>query len=212
MSTAMLLNQYRQLVSGNGERPLNQPVTTDEVLADVWAQLVRAKHDRKSELRWLNVATLASDGAPQLRTVVLRDVQCDKRVITFHTDRRSGKFAQLSADSRTALHFHDRRRCLQIRMSGRAELIVMPSSQLIWSQLPDAARKTYLQAMMPGAEIDAPEESRLGSLAQDLGAENFAVIDVEVDDIDWLELKSSSHRRASFKWSGMNWVGQWVAP
>jgi hypothetical protein len=44
------------------------------------------------------------------------------------------------------------------------------------------------------------------------GYENFAVIHVVVDRLDWLWVGADDLRRASFVWKTSRWVGAWTAP
>jgi pyridoxine/pyridoxamine 5'-phosphate oxidase len=183
--------------------------TTDAVLADIWARLVRARHDRRADWRWFTVATSAADGAPRARTVVLRDVSPGQRRVDFHTDRRSAKYAQLVNDPRVALHFLDRRAALQVRMLGRAAFLSSAKAAEIWRQLPEGARAKYEQAAQPGMDLaEAADEP----LEPSLGEQNFTVVQVFVTDIDWLHLQSSGHCRTSFQFHDDRWVGRRIAP
>jgi pyridoxamine 5'-phosphate oxidase len=183
--------------------------TTDAVLADIWARLVRARHDRRADWRWFTVATSAADGSPRARTVVLRDVSPGQRRLDFHTDRRSTQYAQLVNDPRVALHFLDRRAAIQVRMLGRATFLGAAHAAAIWDRLSPGARAEYGQTASPGTNLaeagaEAPEPSP--------GKQNFTVVQVFVTAIDWLHLQSSGHCRASFQFHDNRWVGRRIAP
>ena len=186
--------------------------TTDTVLVDIWARLLRARDDSKADWRWFTVATSAADRTPRARTVVLRDVVPAENRLDFHTDRRSTKYAELVDDPRVALHFLDRRAAMQVRMLGRATFLSEPHAAKIWHGLPEAARAHYEQAAAPGldlADLDAVPDRPLGA---SIGEQNFTVVQVFVTDIDWLHLRSSGHCRASFQLKGSGWIGRWIAP
>ena len=44
------------------------------------------------------------------------------------------------------------------------------------------------------------------------GYENFAVIHVEVAQLDWLWVGADDLRRASFTWTKAMWRGRWTVP
>lgn len=186
--------------------------TIEAVLADIWARLGRARNDRKSEWRWFTVATVARDGAARARTVVLRDVAPCERRLDFHTDRRSAKIAELLADPRVALHFLDRRAAMQVRMRGRATILDDAGAAAIWSRLPEAARANYEQAAAPGTDLAPGDAPTARAAAPTNARQNFAVVQIAVADIDWLHLRSSGHRRASFRLVDCRWSGSWITP
>ncbi|MGY6410125.1 MAG: hypothetical protein ACXIUV_03735 [Alkalilacustris sp.] len=72
--------------------------------AEAWARLVRGVHDRRAAARHPTLATVAADGAPQLRTVVLRAADRAQARLHVHTDLRSAKVGDLRAEPRAAVH------------------------------------------------------------------------------------------------------------
>ena len=44
------------------------------------------------------------------------------------------------------------------------------------------------------------------------GFENFAVIDCQVESVDWLYLQHSGHLRARYTWQDDQWQSSWLAP
>ena len=186
----------------------------DDLNTWCWAQLRRAAHDRHSEFRWLNIATVDATGAPQVRTVVLRDVDQNTRRVTFHTDRRSRKLAELSTQNTVALHFHSRRHAIQMRFAGLARSSSEHDRSAAWLQLYENAKATYSQMMPSGSRLDPRDKNALdGPCNTTDGYSNFVVIDVSVSSIDWLELDTRGHRRAllTYRPSG-GLEGAWVAP
>ena len=57
-----------------------------------------------------------------MSTVVLRDANVKKRILQFHTDRRSAKCAELAANSRISLHFYNPAIKTQIRLEAGSEI------------------------------------------------------------------------------------------
>ena len=193
-------------------------VPTDRRLLDLhascWDRLIQAQHDRKSEFRWMNVATVDAHSNPQIRTVVLRSVNAKNRTLTFHTDKRSSKWDELNGNRAVALHFYARRASVQIRMSGNVTFPNESERQEAWQHLHDGARKTYNQAAPPRSVINRPEAIQKHQAISDILAyTNFAVVHVVVSKIDWLELGQDQHRRALFEYGEHNTLHAiWVAP
>jgi hypothetical protein len=48
--------------------------------------------------------------------------------------------------------------------------------------------------------------------AEQGGRENFVVIEVHVDNLDWLWVGADDMRRAAFAWTGTAWTGSWTIP
>ncbi len=82
-------------------------LTLEGALHAAFGRLAEGARDGRSPFRTPALATLGRDGAPQLRTVVLRGFDPAARSLSIHTDRRSAKVAELAADPRAALHVYD---------------------------------------------------------------------------------------------------------
>ncbi|MDW8443320.1 MAG: hypothetical protein RML45_02665 [Acetobacteraceae bacterium] len=76
--------------------------TLAALLDDTWRGLVRAAADRRHPWRTPVLATVAADGAPNARTVVLRAVDPITRRLRLHTDRRSAEGSPRSRASRAS--------------------------------------------------------------------------------------------------------------
>ena len=67
------------------------PMTTLEaVQAEVWRQLLRATNDKHHAWRAAVLATATDEGA-DARTVILREVDADARLLRIFTDERAAK-------------------------------------------------------------------------------------------------------------------------
>ena len=153
------------------------------------------------------VATIGSEGNPCNRMLVLRGAARDTSRIWFHTDRRSPKIHHLQARpyvSALAYDDHDR---VQIRVNGRVTLHKDDAvAQRHWEQTSMVVRFAYGMSPAPGAAANGavrPADPRLLSMHQQhaqgrlsAGRQNFVVIEVEVETIDWLQIADSGQRRA----------------
>ncbi|BDG72198.1 pyridoxamine 5'-phosphate oxidase family protein [Roseomonas fluvialis] len=187
------------------------PATPQEALAQAFALLSRGVADRRSPFHTPTLATRGLDGAPSLRTVVLRAFDPAARLLRVHTDRRSGKVGEIAADPRAALHVYDAGAQVQLRVAGITTLHVDDAvAQAAWTASREMSRMTYATLHAPGAPVDAPPDAPQDATA---GAVNFAALSLRIDAMDWLLLAAAGHRRARFAWDpdGVLSAG-WIAP
>jgi|LNFM01.1.fsa_nt_gb hypothetical protein len=190
---------------------LPPPETPQDALADAFRLLARGVADRRSAFHTPTLATRGLDGAPSLRTVVLRGFDPGTRVVRIHTDRRSPKVAEISADPRAAIHAYDAGAQVQLRLSGRASLhLDDATAEDAWTASREMSRVTYATADAPGTPVAAPPAAPDDPLA---GRVHFAAIVLRVDALDWLLLAAAGHRRARFGWDDAGALSAgWVAP
>ncbi|NJR71990.1 MAG: hypothetical protein HC782_02445 [Gammaproteobacteria bacterium] len=61
-----------------------------------------------------------------------------------------------------------------------------------------------------GAAIETPDLA--ASALSNTARENFCLIHVAVDLLDWVYLSSEGNRRAQFSWANGELTSQWLAP
>lgn len=196
------------------------PAHLETILAMTWIQLVQGA-ERSTHPFHLGVLATSGTEGPSLRTVVLRAVYPEQRVVLCHTDRRSGKLAEIRADERVAWLFYDAKGKVQLRLRGTAAVRAddnLTKSQ--WQRTQLSARRCYLAVHAPGtpiatpsAELAPPFDTRSPTWAEsEQGWEHFAVVACQIEAIDWLHLKARGHQRAQFLWQAAQWQASWVAP
>jgi hypothetical protein len=171
----------------------------------VWQTLTRGVADRHAPGRHLALATVAPDGAPQVRTVVLRAADRTAATIDIHTDLRSAKIAALTANPLAEALVWDPRAHLQIRLSGPVAILTGNDVAPLWARIPDTARVSYGNTPGPGTPIPGPRDHAPGD-----GAAVFAVLRMAIARIDALHL-GDPHRRAQFVQVD-GWAGGWLSP
>lgn len=189
----------------------------DATLARAWALLARGAADRRSGFHTVQFASLAEDGGPRVRTVVLRGVAADRRMARVHTDRRSAKAAELARDPRVELCAYDARLKVQMRLRGVAVIQAEgPAADAAWAGSQLRSRACYRAALGPGALLaraDEADPDPAPPASPDAGRENFVALCVVIDRIEWLYLAAAGHRRAAYVWGeGVGWRGRWLAP
>jgi len=187
------------------------PDTPAEALASAFRLLARGVADRRSPFHTPTLATRGADGAPNLRTVVLRGFDAASRTLRIHTDRRSAKAAEIAAEPRAMLHAYDPGAQVQLRLAGRARLHLDDEvAEAAWAASREMSRMCYAAAAAPGSPLAAPAPTPRDALA---GRANFAVVLMAVDSLDWLLLAHEGHRRARFRWEADGTLSAgWIAP
>lgn len=171
----------------------------------LWAELVRAGHDRHHGWRLAVLATVDAQGAPQARTVVLRGADPASGELVCFTDRRSPKVTQLRADGRGMLVFWCARLSWQLRAQVRIEVEETgPRVQAAWARVAgQPGARDYLSRLPPGTAVPDPVQG-----GQD--THQLAVLRAKVESLDWLELhRHSGPRRAEVDARGQ---ARWLVP
>lgn len=183
-------------------------------LAHAWAMLVRGAADRRHAFHTPSVATIGTDGAPRVRTVVLRGAEPATRTLRFHTDARSGKAAELAADARVALHAYDPGAKLQLRLEGTARLHRHDAvADAAWAATRPFSRACYRLATPPGTAADDPVAALVeAGEGEEAGREAFVAVTVAVSRLEMLHLAASGHRRSAFDWRGRALAATWLVP
>ncbi|AJK48303.1 pyridoxamine 5'-phosphate oxidase family protein [Burkholderia plantarii] len=170
----------------------------------------------RSPFTMLQAATLGLDGAPKVRTVVLRGADRQARTLMFHTDTRSAKVAELARDARIAMVGCDLANGLQIRVEGTATPRADSAGRLaIWRASRPRTLILYRAPLPPGTPVATPADAQPPAAGDDApldGFAHFAVIDVCVNAIDWLDLSGDGHQRARLVFGANGWQAGWIAP
>ena len=193
-----------------------------EVLQSAWASLGQAAVDRRHGFHVPTFATVGLDGAPCVRSVVLRRVLPEAGEIHCHTDVRSAKVAEIAREPRVAWHFYAPEHKLQLRVAAIAEFHATGArADEGWARSALSSRRCYLAPRAPGAACDAPSPNlpvgildRRPTEEETLpGRANFGVVVTRAVAIDWLYLASEGHQRARFT-RGANgaWSASWLEP
>ncbi|KVG26642.1 pyridoxamine 5'-phosphate oxidase family protein [Burkholderia diffusa] len=185
----------------------------------VWSCLASGVGAQRSPFTMLQAATLGLDGAPKVRTIVLRQVSRAEHRLSFHTDARSDKVAELRRDPRIAIVASDLDSLVQIRAEGVAAICDDEAQRrAVWQSNRPHTLLLYRAPLRPGTPIESPEDAHViarsgpGTTPTDDGYQNFCLLHVTVTRIDWLELARSGHRRAVFDVIDDGYEGRWIAP
>jgi pyridoxamine 5'-phosphate oxidase len=175
-----------------------------EIEAAVWRELTACVRDKQHAWRTPVLATTDGELA-DARTVVLREATPDERRLLVYTDQRSPKVAQLKAHPMGTLVMWSPALGWQLRC--RVQLSLDTSGLAVasrWTRIKlSPAAQDYLSPLPPGSEL----AQAAGPVHLDReGLSHFAVMDAQVQSLDWLELHPEGQRRALFSAEGARWV------
>jgi pyridoxamine 5'-phosphate oxidase len=179
-------------------------VTTHEIRQRIWMELARATQDRHHEWRTPVLATVGKEGVPNARTVVLRHADAKLGNLHVYTDSRSPKVTELANQPNAILVFWSKRLNWQLRMRvGVSTQTTGAQIDVLWKRLgQSAAAGDYLSASAPGDNLPA-EQAVTSDSAQ---THHLAILTAQVQEIDWLELARSGHRRALIGTHTWEWL------
>lgn len=184
-------------------------------------RLVRGGADRKSAFHTPMIASVAANGEPRQRVMVLRKCDQAKRTMRFHTDLRSDKVTEIGDGAVVSVLGYDPTAKIQIRVAGRASVEGEGlTADAAWAASNASSRRCYLAQPGPGTVSKTPSsglplsaESRVPDIAEtESGRANFAIMMVKLHSLEWLYLAHDGHRRARFVWDDGAWRGEWLIP
>lgn len=172
-----------------------------------WRPLLRAAREREGrspQARWLQLATVAPDGSPRVRTLVFRGWG-GPAALDLLTDARSDKPAELAHQPRVELCWLLPRARCQFRLRGQRMALTPEQDQ--------AERLRHWQALSPGGRAlwgwPAPAEPLDAGAAFPVALsdgtpipDHFMLLRFALNQVELLELSSHPHRRR--RWSQEN--------
>ena len=183
----------------------------EDIRSQIWKELGRASLDRHHEWRTPVLASADADGLPDARTVVLRQVDALAGQLTFYTDSRSPKAAQLQAKASAMLVFWSARLSWQLRVRVACSVITSgPEVDTLGQGVKhSAAAGDYLAPLPPGTVLSPGSGMADADKANESApTHSFSLLRAQVQRMDWLELSRDGHRRAQL--SANDWV--WLTP
>lgn len=193
--------------------------TLDDFLDKSWRLLLNASVKRNHPMRTPVLGTFDGERA-QLRTVILRQTDIPKRTLLFYSDFRAAKIAHLQKNMQLAGLFYHPRKQWQIRVRGDITLHHEDDvAQSHWSKQSIVSRANYASELVPGTVTDECTDglphgwnSNMDIADTEFAFANFAVIALEVAEMDTLLLHRAGHQRAHFTWKNGSWQKNWLVP
>ena len=155
------------------------------------------------------------------RIAVLRKFNESNLKLNFHTDFRSSKIINLKKDNNSSFLFYDFKLKIQLRI---ITLSIINNKNNVtknaWDLSSLSSRKCYLTEKAPSSITTLPEDGIPKHLKgmdpsqeeSEGGYDNFAVVENKIQNIDWLYLASSGHRRLNIVFKNSEPVFKWIIP
>ncbi|MFD0798006.1 pyridoxamine 5'-phosphate oxidase family protein [Maribacter chungangensis] len=180
---------------------------TQQFLEEAKQELKHSLVKKGHPFRYFTLATVGLDPMARLRTVVLRQITEDFKLI-FYTDRRSKKMTHITENPKVSCLFYHPKQLLQLKIEGKAR--VVNDEKILkkyWHGIQPNSRKDYLSEQTPGSTLNNPDE------LQYLNDDNhFSMVEIEPFKIEYLKLKRPNHLRVRFSKSNNDWDGEFLVP
>lgn len=184
----------------------NMSYSIDELEKDCWIQLVNGAVKSRTPFHTPCVASL-NNGEVSMRTVVLRKALPLTKELRFHTDTRSNKWKELQTNNAISALFYDASTRIQIRVKGKTILHLKDAiTSEAWEKTTLSSRRCYLTEANPSSFSAIPtsglseaiEQENFTLAESEAGAQNFGIVSIQVESLEWLWLNHAGHRRAFF--------------
>ena len=173
---------------------LRDTAELNEVHESIWTMLIAGQDDPASDIHWPMLASVGegSDGGtpePNVRTVVLRAANRQHRWLECHSAMNTSKINEFRRCPTAMMAFYDKQSRQQIRAKGKVSVHnLTPYTARIWSKLSSRQHAEY-------GNVD-----------------NFGVLRLQLDSLDWLLLSSSQHQRARFDYKTSGLTARMIKP
>ena len=176
----------------------------NEIYEDIKKNLMRAVKDRKHTFHTPVFCNIDDQNSIESRVVVLREFDSQNMVLNFHTDFRSPKVSSLQKNNNSLFVFYDQKLKIQLRIKTISSINNQNTiAEEMWEGIQLISRKCYLTEKTPSSVTTLPEDGINESLKgreptleeSEKGYKNFTVIQNQIQQIDWLYLAASGHRR-----------------
>jgi pyridoxamine 5'-phosphate oxidase len=200
--------------------PILRQITSNLMSIAPWrSPLARALHRNRSLAysRFLQLATMRSEGQPANRTVVFRGFWAETNQLKFVTDARSEKIEQIRLHPGAEACWYFPKTREQFRFTGTLRVIDYQNEDtgdktariLAWKALSDNAREQFLWPS-PGQPKTAHLETRPMSLTEPV--DDFCLLLLDPTRVDHLELSGHPQNRWSYQRDQDNWSMQAINP
>ncbi len=192
------------------------PMPTRDYPLPPWRLLLRGaleRQGRSPQARWLQLASLAADGTPRVRTLVFR-CWSGGAALDLLTDRRSAKSGELTGEAALELCWVLPKARCQFRLRGHRLPLAGEEERLTldrhWLALTPRGRALWGWPS-PGEPLqkEAPFPRELDDSAP--RPEHFELLRVELQQVELLELQGHPHRRRRWQ-AASDWQEVWLNP
>lgn len=170
----------------------------------VWRQRLRgalAREGRSPSARWLQLATVAPDNSPRVRTLVFRSWAGPHEMDLF-TDQRGDKIGDLNHQPQIELCWLLRKACQQYRLRGcmrqLSHDVDAAAIELAWQSLSSRGRALWSWPP-PGAPFRPDAEWANEVPPETTAPDHFLVLRLTIERVELLNLRCHPHQRLLWK-------------
>ena len=194
---------------------------SSEIFEDIKRNLTRGVKDRKHSFHTPVFSNIDNEDSITSRVVVLRQFDSANMILNFHTDFRSPKTFDLQQNNNSLFVFYDHKLKTQLRIKTTSTINNQNNiTEEMWEKTKLFSRKCYLTEKAPSSFTDFPEDGIDESLRgkepsleeSEKGYKNFTVVQNQIQEIDWLYLAASGHRRLKITMKDKIPSYQWIIP
>jgi len=194
---------------------------TLEIFENLKKNLTRGVKDRKHAFHTPVFSNVNSEGEIDSRVVVLRKFDPSSMTLNFHTDFRSPKVPNLKKNSSSQFVFYDHKLKIQMRIKTTSLVNNQnDKAKEMWDKTRLFSRKCYLTLKDPSSITEFPEDGIPEHLTgkepsheeSEKGYKNFTVVENKINEIDWLYLEISGHRRLKLTFKNNEPDYNWLIP
>jgi len=188
-----------------------------DILKNEFSALSDAVKTAKHEYHSFSFATLRLN-KPEIRTVILREIDNQKNTIAFHSDIRSKKLDDIKMNNHVSALFYDKVRRIQLRINGEASIDKgSPKLKSSWDAMKPESKLCYMGPYAPSKELNSflvnlPNHNaqNISAKSDALGYSRFCKITIKIKSMDWLHLKHTGHERLLFSFD-KKITSKWIA-
>ncbi|QNI67041.1 pyridoxamine 5'-phosphate oxidase family protein [Synechococcus sp. BMK-MC-1] len=181
-----------------------------------WRPLLRGARQREGRApgaSWLQLASVAADGTPRVRTLVFRGWS-DEGDLELLSDARSEKPGELSAQVQVELCWLFRKAREQFRLRGIAQLLSAGDDpealNAHWQRLAPAGRSVWAWPH-PGEPFEAAGPWPDSIADGEPPPPHLLLIRIQIQRVEQLDLKAHPHRRCCWE-RGDDWIERRLNP
>ena len=183
---------------------------TEITPAWIWSEIKQNAHPGNDF--YTTVLSTVDNGDPASRMVVLREINPDKRLISFYSDNRSAKIKQLLENPNIQMLFYHREQQYQLILSGTA--LISDNTERLHRTWEILKRKdAYRTEDAPGTAVSAPLGHLIHTDDPMAGFSNFAIVDCIIDKMELYQINNNEgNRRLRFSFYEGDWDHSWLVP
>lgn len=166
------------------------------------------------ESRYFQMATCNDQSLPQVRTLVLRELDNENQFLYAYSDLRTEKIAEIRLRSDCALCWYFAATREQYRITCKAKIITLDSEPerlyACWQSMSDHGKKQYFWGQ-PKTPLEDKQLLNNAGVSTKPPA-HFCLIAFDPSEVDYLALKSSPHQRVLSIKDKKGWISRAVVP